>query len=386
MTTDFITFGAPDIGEAEAAAVLDTLRSGWLGTGPRVSEFESAMAAYRQVPAGNVIALNSCTAALHLSLLVAGVGPGDEVITPALTFCSAANTILHVGATPVLADVDPITMNMDAQGFRAALTPRTKAVIPMHFAGRPCEMEAIMAVAREHGIMVIEDCAHAVESVYRNQPAGTMGDFGCFSFYATKNLTTGEGGMVFVRDPEHAERIRRLALHGMSRDAWQRYSADGFKHYDVVECGFKFNMMDLQAALGLCQLNRLQSSWQRRADQWARYQEAFAGLPLTLPAPAAAHIRHAHHLYTVLVDDAVCGITRDALVQRLHTQGVGTGVHYRALSELSYYREQLGWQPYDTPVATAIGRTTLSLPLGPKLNGGDLDRVIAAVHAAIPVR
>ncbi len=386
MTTDFITFGAPDIGEAEAAAVLDTLRSGWLGTGPRVSEFERAMAAYRQVPAGNVIALNSCTAALHLSLLVAGVGPGDEVITPALTFCSAANTILHVGATPVLADVDPITMNMDAQGFRAALTPRTKAVIPMHFAGRPCEMEAIMAVAREHGIMVIEDCAHAVESLYRGQPAGTLGDFGCFSFYATKNLTTGEGGMVFVRDPAHAERIRMLALHGMSRDAWQRYSADGFKHYDVMECGFKFNMMDLQAALGLCQLNRLEPSWQLRAAQWALYQQAFAGLPLILPAPVAPHMRHAHHLYTVLVDEAACGISRDTLLQRLHTQGVGSGVHYRALSELSHYREQLGWQPQDTPVATAIGRTTLSLPLGPKLTGGDLDRVIAAVHAAIPAR
>ena len=384
MKPDFITFGAPDIGDAEAAAVLATLRSGWLGTGPRVAEFESAMAAYRQVPAANAVALNSCTAALHLSLLVAGVGPGDEVITPALTFCSVVNTILHAGATPVLADVDAVTMNMGAQGFRAAVTPRTKAVIPMHFAGRPCEMDGILAAAREHGVMVIEDCAHAVESLYRGQPAGTLGDFGCFSFYATKNLTTGEGGMVFARDPVHAERIRMLALHGMSRDAWQRYSADGFKHYDVMECGFKFNMMDLQAALGLCQLKRLETSWQLRAAQWAPYQQAFAGLPLTLPAPVAPHMRHAHHLYTVLVDEAACGISRDALLQRLHTQGVGSGVHYRALSELSYYREQLGWQPQDTPVAAAIGRTTLSLPLGPKLTDDDVERVIEAVHAAIP--
>lgn len=386
MTPDFITFGAPDIGDAEMDAVLATLRSGWLGTGPRVAEFEGAMAAYKQLPAAHAVALNSCTAGLHLSLLAAGVGPGDEVVTPALTFCSVVNVILHTGATPVLADVDAASMNLDAQGLRAAITPRTRAVIPMHFGGRPCEMDELLAVAHEHGIVVIEDCAHAVESRYHGRPAGTLGDFGCFSFYVTKNLATGEGGMVLARDATQAERMRQLALHGMSRDAWRRYSADGFQHYDVVECGFKFNMMDLQAAIGLCQLQRLEAAWRQRADQWARYQNAFAGLPLTLPAPVTPHMRHAYHLYTLLVDEAACGISRDALLQHLHTRGVGSGVHYRALSEMSYYRDRLGWQPQDTPVSTAIGRSTLSLPLGPRLTDAGVDRVIDAVRSAIPAR
>jgi dTDP-4-amino-4,6-dideoxygalactose transaminase len=363
--------------------VLATLRSGWLGTGPRVAEFEGAMAAYRQVPAAHAVALNSCTAGLHLSLLAAGVGAGDEVITPALTFCSVVNVILHVGATPVLADVDPDSMTLDEQCLRAALTPRTRAVIPMHFGGRPCEMDEILAVAQESGIAVIEDCAHSVEARYRDKPVGTLGDFSCFSFYATKNLATGEGGMVIARDAAQAGRIRRLALHGLSRDAWRRYSADGFQHYDVVECGFKFNMMDLQAAIGICQLQRLESAWQQRAAQWSLYQDAFADLPVVRPASVPAHMRHAHHLYTLLVDDAQCGLDRDGLIKRLHACGVGSGVHYRALSEMTYYQERMGWKPQDTPVSTDIGRRTLSLPLGPKLAYADVDRVIEAVRSAI---
>ncbi len=383
MKQDFITFGAPDIGDAEMQAVLSALRSGWLGTGPRVAEFEANMAAYKQIAPANAVALNSCTAALHLSLLAAGVGPGDEVITPALTFCSVVNVILHTGATPVLADVDPVSMNLDAKGLRTALTGRTRAVVPMHYAGRPCEMDEIQAVAREHGLAVIEDCAHAAESLYRGRSAGTIGDFGCFSFYATKNLVTGEGGMLLARDAAQAERCRRLALHGMSRDAWQRYSAQGFQHYDVVECGFKYNMMDLQAALGLSQLQRLEPAWQQRARQWARYQDAFAGLPVTRPAPVAPHMRHAYHLYTLLVDEAVCGTSRDHVLQHLHSRGVGSGVHYRALSGMSYYQQRLGWRSADTPVSTAIGSTTLSLPLGPRLSDADVDRVIAAVREAL---
>lgn len=386
MTSGFITFGAPDIGDAEIEAVTATLRSGWLGTGPRVAGFEAAMATRRGVPAAHAVALNSCTAALQLSLLAAGVGPGDEVVTPALTFCAAANAILHTGATPVLADVDPVSMNMDEAGLRAALTPRTRAVMALHLAGRPCEMDGILAVARAHHLAVIEDCAHAVETLYHGRPVGTLGDFGCFSFYSTKNLVTGEGGMVIARDPAQADRIRRMALHGMSRDAWQRYSASGFQHYDVVECGFKFNMMDIQGALGLCQLQRLDAAWATRAAHWERYQEAFASLPVTRPAPVPAHMRHAHHLYTLLVDEATGGIGRDALLLHLHACGVGGGVHYRALPEFTYYREQLGWEPGAVPVATAIGRRTLSLPIGPRLADSDVDRVISAVRSAFGSR
>jgi len=383
MRQDFITFGAPDHGDAEIEAALDTLRSGWLGTGPRVAEFEAALAAYKGVDAAQAVALNSCTAALQLSLLAAGVGPGDEVVMPALTFCAAANAVLHTGATPVLADVDPMTMNLTATGLQDALTPRTRAVVPVHFAGRPCDMDALLRVARAHQLRVIEDCAHAVESLYRGQPAGTLGDFGCFSFYATKNLATGEGGMVMAKDARHAERMRCMALHGMSRDAWKRYAADGFQHYDVVECGFKLNMMDLQAAIGLQQLRRLEAAWQVRERQWLRYQQAFADLPATRPAPAEPDTRHGLHLYTLLVDEARCGIDRDEFLRRMQRSGVGVGVHYRALPEYTYYRERLGWRPEATPVATGIGRTTVSLPIGPRLSDADVERVIDAVQAAL---
>lgn len=382
-TLDFIAFGAPDIGEEEIAEVLATLRGGWLGTGPRVAEFEARFATYKGLAADRAAAVNSCTAALHLSLLAAGVGPGDEVITSPLTFCSSANAILYTGATPVLADVDPVSMNIAAANIRAKVTPRTRAVLPVHFAGRPCEMDDVLAVARDHGLAVVEDCAHAVEARYRGQGAGTLGDFGCFSFYATKNLTTGEGGMALARDPLHVQRMRRLALHGLTQDAWQRYSSGGFRDYDVVECGFKYNMMDLQAAIGLHQLARLERAWERRQAIWQRYQQAFAGLPLALPAPVPPHMRHALHLYTVLVDEAACGVSRDTFLQRMTALGIGMGVHYRALPEHTYYCERLDWQPQDTPVATRIGRQTASLPLGPQLSDGAVERIIEAVKTAL---
>ncbi len=331
--------------------------------------------------AAQAAALNSCTAALHLSLLAAGVGPGDEVVTPALTFCAAANTILHTGATPVLADVDLVSMNLDAASLKASLSSRTKAVVPVHFAGRPCEMDELLAVANAHGLAVIEDCAHAVEARYRDQPVGTLGNFGCFSFYATKNLTTGEGGMLLARDPGQMPRIKRLALHGLTEDAWQRYAPGGFQHYDVVECGFKYNMMDLQAAIGLRQLLRVEQAWARRQAIWQRYLAAFADLPVVLPAPVAPHLRHGHHLFTLLLDEAVCGMGRDEFLRRMTASGVGVGVHYRALGEHPYYQQRLGWRPEQTPVATAIGRQTASLPLGPGLTEAMVDQVIAAVRS-----
>ena len=264
--------------------------------------------------------------------------------------------------------------------IRECVTTRTKAVVPVHFAGRPCEMDEVLGVANEYGLKVIEDCAHAIEASYRGIPIGTLGDFGCFSFYVTKNLTTGEGGMVLARQPDQLERVRRMSLHGMTLDAWQRYAARGVRQYDVVDCGFKYNMTDLQAAMGLHQLRRLQSGRERRLAIWARYQAEFRNLPLTLPAAVPEHMQHAMHLYTVLLDEHAIGMDRNTFMERLSALGIGSGIHYKAASEHSYYQQELGWCPEDTPVATSIGRRTVSLPLSSGLSDDAVDRVIGAVH------
>ncbi|MDY6956546.1 MAG: DegT/DnrJ/EryC1/StrS family aminotransferase [Pseudomonadota bacterium] len=381
MRERFLTFGAPFIGEAEIDEVVDSLRSGWLGTGPKVARFERDFAAYKGVE--QAVAVNSCTAALHLSLLAAGLAPGDEVITTPLTFCATVNAILHAGAIPVLADVDPVTFNLDPVAVAARITPRTRAVLPVHFAGRPCDMGALMALAEHHDLRMIEDCAHAIESRYAGRPVGTIGDFGCFSFYVTKNVVTGEGGMILTRRTEDAARLKTLALHGMSHDAWRRFSDSGYRHYQVVECGFKYNMMDLQAAIGLHQLARVEASWQRRRAIWARYQAAFADLPLIRPAEPDPQTRHAHHLYTLLIDEARCGRTRDSFLDYMTAQRVGVGVHYLSLPEHPYYQNRLGWRPEDTPEAMRIGRQTVSLPLSPALTDADVDDVIQAVRSSI---
>jgi len=382
MRERFLTFGAPLIGEDEIAEVVDSLRSGWLGTGPKTARFERDFAAYKG--ADQAVAVNSCTAALHLSLLAAGLGPGDEVITTPLTFCATVNAILHAGATPVLADVDPVTFNLDPAAVAARITPRTRAILPVHFAGRPCGMGAFVALAERYDLRVIEDCAHAIESTYDGRPVGTFGDFGCFSFYVTKNVVTGEGGMILARRAEDAARLKTLALHGMSHDAWRRFSDSGYRHYQVVECGFKYNMMDLQAAIGLHQLARVEASWQRRCAIWARYQDAFADLPVTRPAAPEPRSRHAHHLYTLLIDAARCGRARDDFLTHMTAQRIGVGVHYLSLPEHPYYQDRLGWRPEDTPNAMRIGRQTVSLPLSPALTDADVEDVIAAVRLGIP--
>lgn len=378
----FITFGAPDLGEEEIQEVVQTLRDGWLGKGPRVTAFEAQFAAYQGLAPERAAAVSSCTAALHLSLVAAGVGPGDEVITTPLTFCATVNTILHTGATPVLCDVDTRSMNIDVRNIRACVTPRTKAILPVHFAGRPCEMDEVLDVARDRRLVVIEDCAHAIEARYRGRPVGTLGDYGCFSFYATKNLTTGEGGMVLARSADQLARVRRMSQHGMTQDAWQRHAGRGFGQYDVVECGFKYNMMDLEAAIGLHQLRRLDTGLERRREIWSRYQQALAGLPVTLPAPVPPHMRHALHLYTLLLDEGG-RIGRDAFVERMAGWGIGVGIHYKALPEHSYYQQRLGWRPNDTPIATSIGRRSVSLPLSPRLTDPDVERIVSAVHAVL---
>jgi dTDP-4-amino-4,6-dideoxygalactose transaminase len=377
----FLVFGSPLIEEPEMQEVLASLKSGWLGTGPKVARFEQDFAAYKQVP--TAIAVNSCTAALHLSLLTANLQPGDEVITSPLTFCATVNAIIHAGATPVLADVDPVTMNIDPAHIQARITQNTRAILPVHFAGRPCAMTDIVDLAAAHDLTVIEDCAHAIETTYRGRPAGTWGDFGCFSFYATKNIVTGEGGMVLAKQPEAVARIKMLALHGMSHDAWKRFSDDGYKHYQVMECGFKYNMMDLQAAIGLHQLTRVDAYWQRRQHIWQTYTTALADLPITLPAPPEPDTRHAYHLYTVLVDEAQTGISRDAVLTAMTAENIGVGVHYLSIPEHPYYQKTFGWLPEDYPHAQRIGRQTVSLPLSAKLTDADVQDVIAALHKVL---
>lgn len=379
MSEPFIVFGAPDIADAEIQEVLATLKSGWLGTGPRVAEFESRVASLKGMTGPHAVALNSCTAALHLSLLAAGVGPGDEVITSPLTFCATVNAILYTGATPVLADVDPLTMNIDPAQIEQKLTARTKVLLPVHFAGLPCDMDSICALASSHGLQIIEDCAHAVEASYRGRPVGTLGNYGCFSFYATKNVTTGEGGMVLARDVERANYIKMMSLHGMSRDAWNRFSGDGYQHYEVMDCGFKYNMMDMQAAIGIHQLARVAGGLKKRKHVWQRYQQAFVGLPVVCPMEPPPHVCASHHLYTLLVDEDRSGLSRDQFLSRMTGLGIGVGVHYLSIPEHLYYQKRLGCALEDTPHATRIGRQTVSLPISPRLTDADVERVINAV-------
>lgn len=375
----FLVFAAPDIHQDEIDEVEACLRSGWLGTGPRVARFEAEFARYQGLQPAQVAGLNSCTAALHVSLVAAGLEAGSEVITTPLTFCATVNAILHAGLRPVLADVDPLTQNIDPDAIEAAITSRTRAILPVHFAGRPCEMDRIMAIARKHDLMVIEDCAHAIETKYHGQKAGTFGDFGCFSFYVTKNVVTGEGGMVIGRDEALIARTRILALHGMSKDAWHRFSDAGHKHYQVIESGFKYNMIDMQAAIGIHQLARVEQALQRRQAIWKYYARVLRDSPLGLPPPPAANTRHAFHLYTVMVDETLCGVSRDAFLDGMTSQGVGTGVHYLSVPEHPYYQQRLGWRPEQWPNAMRIGRQTVSLPISPKLTDTDVERVSSAI-------
>ena len=329
VRSEFLIFGSPALEEAEIQEVVATLRSGWIGTGPKVARFEEEFRRYIGAP--HAMALNSCTAALHLSMIAAGVGPGDEVVTVPHTFAASANAIVHTGATPVFVDVDVRTQNMDAARLPAAITAKTKAILPVHFAGRPADMDAINDVARRHGLLVIEDAAHATEGVYHGRRVGTLGDAACFSFYVTKNLVTGEGGMVTTSRADWAEKIQTYGLHGLSKGAWKRYSDEGFVHYQVLFPGFKYNMTDLQAALGIHQLARVEANLRRREEIWRRYDEAFAELAFELPPAPAPGARHARHLYTLRVETGRSLASRDRLLAALHAEGIGAGVHYRAL-------------------------------------------------------
>ena len=381
MRKEFLVFGQPIIEQEEIDEVVDSLKSAWLGTGPKVAKFEQDFAEYKNVPYS--AALHSCTAGLHLACLALDLNPGDEVITTANTFTATINAIIHSGATPVLADIDPITLNIDPNEIEKKITNKTKAIMPVHFAGRACNMDAIMKIADEHNLYVIEDCAHAIETEYKGKKAGTFGDFGVFSFYATKNVVTGEGGMIISHNKEMIDRIKMLALHGMTRDAWKRFSDSGYKHYFVEEAGFKYNMMDIQAAIGIHQLKRVEQYAERRKDIWNRYLEAFKDEPISLPSSESNDNRHARHLFTIEINEEKCGISRDRFLEKMTELKIGVGVHYLAIPEHPYYQKVFGWKPEDYPNAAKYGRETVSIPLSAKLSDEDVEDVIESVKNII---
>lgn len=381
MRKDFLVFGAPTLEEAEITEMVATLRSGWIGTGPKAQRFEAMFRDYCDVP--HALALNSCTAALHLSMIAAGVKEGDEVIVPDMTFCATANAVLHSGAEPVFTDVDRDTMNIIPEAIEKNINSRTKAVIPVHMAGRPCAMDAILPLAREHGLVVIEDAAHAIEAICQGRKIGALSDATCFSFYVTKNLVTGEGGMVTTSHASWAEKIQLMGLHGLSKGAWKRYSDEGFKHYQVTAPGFKANMTDMQASLGIHQLPRLARYLKRREAIWQRYDEAFAGLPVILPAPVRDGDVHARHLYTLLLDLDALRVGRDTIMQALHAEGIGTGIHFLGLHLHPYYQDKLGCRPNDFPNSAWISERTISLPLSAHLSQQAVDDVIEAASKVL---
>lgn len=376
MRDSFLVFGKPMIGEEEIAEVVDSLRSGWVGTGPKVHRFETLLSDYLGVE--HCRCVSSCTAALTLSLQVLGVGPGDEVLVPAMTFVASANAVEHAGATPVLVESVPGTGLIDFEQAEAAITPRTRAIMPVHLAGRPVDMDRLDVLAKAHGLAVVEDAAHAIGAGWRGRKIGSFGNLTAFSFYVTKNISTIEGGALVTDDPDVAAEVERLALHGLSLGAWQRFSDEGFRHYEVVRPGFKYNMTDVQASVGLHQLPRLDPWIERRAQLWSRYDEMLAGLPLETPPPAEPHTRHARHLYQVLVEPS-SPLSRDQLLDGLTAHNIGAGVHYRGVHLHPYYRDKYCLSPCDFPVASSISERTLSLPLGPNVSEADQDDVVEAL-------
>lgn len=392
----FLPFSAPWFGPEEKAEVLAVLDSDWITTGPRTRQFEKDFAAY--IGADEALALNSCTAALQLALASLGIGAGDAVITAPLTFAATANVMFHVGARPVFVDIRPDTCNLDPAAFRDFLTSRcdwnastgelrlreggqrVRAVIAVHYGGQPCQMDEIDALARAHGLYVIEDAAHAAGAVYKGRKVGTLGDVACFSFYPTKTMSTGEGGMLAARDPEVLRRARMLSLHGMSRDAWKRFGKDGSWRYDIEDAGLKCNMTDLAAALGLHQLRKLTAFTRRRVEIAARYQRELAGLPLQLPV-ILPEVETAWHLYAVQVLSS--RVTRDDLIESLKERNIGSSVHYLPLHLMFVYRERCGYKPGDFPHTEAVSGRILSLPFFPRMSDTDVTRVITALKEVL---
>lgn len=376
MRETFLSFSPPCLGEEEIAEVVDTLRSDWITTGPKTRRFEEEFA--RFLGAEGALAVNSATSAMLVGLAAAGIGPGDEVITTTMTFCSTVHVIEHVGARPVLVDVEQDTLNLDPAAVEAAITPRTKAVLPVHLYGHPCDMESLVPLAQKHGLVLLEDAAHALPARHQGRMIGTIGDLTAFSFYATKNLTTAEGGML-TGTPELLERCRLWSLHGMSRDAYKRYSAEGSWYYEVVVPGYKCNMTDIQAALGLRQLVRLPAFQSRRREVVARYTEAFSAIPeLEVPVEREG-MESAWHLYVLRLHLEELRIDRAGFIEELRRRNIGASVHFIPVHMHPYYRERYHYMVESFPTAAREFRRLVSLPLHPRLTEEDVEDVIAAV-------
>lgn len=375
----FLPFSRPTIGEAEIAELLDSIESGWITTGPKVERFQQQFAEY--VGGRYAAALSSATAGLHLALLAHGIGAGDEVITTPMTFAATLNLIVLVGATPVLADIDRCTLQVRVEEIERRVSPRTKAVIPVHYVGQPVDLDPLLALASRHRLAVIEDAAHAVGTEYRGRRIGSFPTTSVFSFHPNKNITTGEGGMLVTPDEEIFERVSLLKFHGMDRNAWKRFDRAGSPRYDIALPGYKYNMMDIQAALGLHQLPRLDGFIEDRRRLAMAYHEAFHDLDaLIVPEPVPYPARHAWHLYTPLVNLEALTIDRDRFIQELKVRNIGAGLHYVAAHEFSYYRDAFGWRPDDFPEAHFVSERILSLPLYPRLTAEDQADVIDAVR------
>jgi len=373
----FYEFHRAWLGEEEEKEVLDTLRSGWLTTGPKTHEFERRFAQY--VGCKHAIGLNSCTAGLHLALVSLGIGPGDEVITTPITFAATANVIVHQGAKPVFVDVDRGTLNIDTSQIEDRITSRTKVIMPVHFAGHPCEMEPILRIAEKYNLAVVEDAAHALEAQYHGRKVGSIGDLTSFSFYATKNITTGEGGMLTTNRGDLAERIRILSLHGITTDAWQRHGKGKYVHWDVVCPGYNYHMFDIQAALGIHQLKKVDEFWEQRRRLVSLYNEAFRKIPEINLLAQTEDVKHGYHLYVVLLNTDKVTMGRDAVLSTLRDAGIGVGVHFRALHLMSFYANTFGFKPGDFPNAEYASDRVLSLPLYPSLTERDVERIIEVV-------
>ena len=379
----FLPFALPDIGEEEIAEVVDCLRSGWVTTGPKTRQFEQEFAAW--IGGGvEAISVNSATAGLHLALEALGIGPGDEVIVPTLTFTATAEVVRYLGAQPVFVDSDPRTLCIAPDAIEAAITARTRAIMPVHYAGLACDMDAILALATRHGVRVVEDAAHAFPTVYNGQLVGTLGsDITVFSFYANKTMTTGEGGMVVTRDPALAKRVRIMRLHGISQDAFARYtSRTPAWFYEVVAAGYKYNLTDIASAIGLGQLRKIDAFLARRQQLATRYAAALAGMPLQLPPDAPAGSSHAWHLYVIRLTDGA-HISRDELISGLSERGIGTSVHFIPLHRQPYWRETCALTPQQFPVAEAAYHAMLTLPLYTKMTDADQARVIDAMRELV---
>ncbi|MCD6328243.1 DegT/DnrJ/EryC1/StrS family aminotransferase [bacterium] len=378
---DFLFFHRSSVGKEELNEIEDSFKSGWLTTGPKTGLFEKRFAEY--LGAEHVLGLNSCTAGLHLGLVALGIGPGDEVITTPLTFPSTANVIEHQHAKTVFVDVEPDTLLLDPGLLEDAITPATEVIIPVHYAGHPCDMPAIMSIASRRGLHVVEDAAHAIEAKIDGKHCGTFGDVGAFSFYATKNMTCGEGGALCARSEELLHKLAMLRLHGLSKDAWKRYDKGGFTHYECVVPGYKYNMMDIQAAMLLHQLDKLAGFRKRRLEIVSRYDAAFSHIPELGALTRKPNVQHAHHIYVILLNLDQLTLDRDEFLNAMQAENIGVAVHFRALHLHPYYQNKYGFKRGDFPYAEAASDRIVSLPLYPSLSDDDVESVIAAVEKVV---